>query len=123
MLGQLPTELSINGRMFEIRADFRNILQIIAAFNDDELTDNEKVYICLKRFFADFDNMEKQDFEEAYKGAVAFIECGASTDNKPKPRLINWEKDEQLIFPAINKAAGIAEVRELPYMHGWTFMG
>ena len=57
MLGQLPTTLEISGKKYEIRTDFRNVLSIISAFNDDELQDNEKIYICLKRLLIDFDSL------------------------------------------------------------------
>ena len=41
---------------------------------------------------------------------------------KQTPRLIDWEHDEQLICSAINKVAG-QEIRSIPYIHWWTFMG
>ncbi len=42
MLGQLPTTLQINGKKYEIRTDYRNVLRIFEAFADKELTDKEK---------------------------------------------------------------------------------
>jgi hypothetical protein len=35
---------------------------------------------------------------------------------------MDWTQDANLIFPAVNKAAGF-EVRGVDYMHWWTFMG
>ena len=35
---------------------------------------------------------------------------------------MDWEQDESLVFPAVNKVAG-QEVRNTEYMHWWTFMG
>ncbi len=40
---------------------------------------------------------------------------------QPKP-LINWDQDEGIIFPALNKVAG-KEIREIDYMHWWTVLG
>ena len=37
-------------------------------------------------------------------------------------KTIDWEQDEGLIFPEINRAAG-GEVRALDYLHWWTFLG
>ena len=37
-------------------------------------------------------------------------------------KTIDWEKDSQLISSAINKVAG-QEIRAVPYIHWWTFMG
>lgn len=122
MLGALPQTLNVGGIDYKIRTDYRDILIIISAFSDKDLTDQEKVYICLKRIFYDFDKIPGDYFEEAYKAASDFMECNAIHEDKPSPRVVNWGKDEQLIFPAINKAAGI-EVRSVEYMHWWTFMG
>lgn len=121
MLGMLPQTLNINGRAYKIRPDYRDILQIIAAFGDKELSDEEKAYVCLKRLFVAMESIPKSDYQDAYEAAVTFIECHIS-DRKPSPKVVNWEKDEQLIFPAINKVAGM-EVRAVPYMHWWTFLG
>mgnify|MGYP004455377439 FL=1 len=121
MLGMLPQTLNINGRAYKIRSDYRDILQIITAFGDKELSDEEKAYVCLKRLFVAMESIPKSDYQDAYETAVTFIECHIS-DRKPSPKVVNWEKDEQLIFPAINKVAGM-EVRAVPYMHWWTFLG
>lgn len=121
MLGMLPQTLNINGRAYKIRSDYRDILQIIAAFGDKELSDEEKAYVCLKRLFIAMESIPKSDYQDAYEAAITFIECHIS-DRKPSPKVVNWEKDEQLIFPAINKVAGM-EVRAVPYMHWWTFLG
>ena len=121
MLGRLPKTLNVNGIDYPIETDYRNILEIITAFGDDELTDQEKAYVCMMRLFRDLTVIPKNDFEDVYRAAVAFIECHIH-DDKPNPKVVNWEKDEQLIFPAINKAAGM-EVRSVPYMHWWTFLG
>lgn len=121
MLGMLPQTLNINGRAYKIHSDYRDILQIIAAFGDKELSDEEKAYVCLKRLFIAMESIPKSDYQDAYEAAITFIECHIS-DRKPSPKVVNWEKDEQLIFPAINKVAGM-EVRAVPYMHWWTFLG
>lgn len=121
MLGMLPQTLNINGRAYKIRSDYRDILQIIAAFGDKELSDEEKAYVCLKRLFVAMESIPKSDYQDAYEAAITFIECHIS-DRKPSPKVVSWEKDEQLIFPAINKVAGM-EVRAVPYMHWWTFLG
>lgn len=35
---------------------------------------------------------------------------------------MDWEQDEPILFPAINKVAGI-ETRATQYIHWWTFSG
>ncbi len=121
MLGRLPQTLNVGCVEYKINSDYRNVLQIVSAFNDDTLQDNEKAYICLRRLFVDFDRIPTQLYEEAYKAAIGFIEYQHSSD-KPGSKVIDWEKDESLIFAAVNKVAG-QEVRLAEYMHWWTFMG
>ena len=122
MLGQLPTTLRINGKEYKIRTDFRNVLRIFEAFADKELSDKEKMIVCLQRMFVNFKAMPYDDYKEAYEQVYWFIGCGRPEENKPPVRTFNWIKDEPLIFPAVNKAAGM-EVRSVKYMHWWTFMG
>ena len=122
MLGQLPTTLKINGKDYKIRSDYRNILRIFVALNSDELSDEEKTYVFLKRMYVDFPTIPKKDIEAAYEAAFAFIENNEHGSHKRQPRLVDWEKDEPLVFAAINKVAG-KEIRAVEYLHWWTFLG
>lgn len=122
MLGDLPQTIKVNENEYNITTDFRNILRIVSAYADPELKDNEKAYVCLRRIYKDdFYKIPPSDYEAAIKSANEFIECN-ERDDRPSPRVVNWEKDEQLIFPAVNKVAG-TEIRALPYLHWWTFLG
>ena len=123
MIGMLPQTLNVCNRSYEIRSDYRNVLRIIAAYNDKDLSDQEKVFVCLRRIYKDLDSIpkDKDTYAAAFKAATEFMECRLSSD-KPSPKVVNWEKDEQLIFPAINKVAGM-EVRAVSFMHWWTFLG
>lgn len=122
MLGQLPKTLTINGKSYRIRTDFRNILRIFEAFADKDLSDKEKMLVCLRRMFVDFSKLPYDDYKEAYEKVYWFIGCGKPEEKRPPVRTFNWIKDEPLMFPAVNKAAGL-EVRAVPYLHWWTFMG
>lgn len=122
LLGSLPRTLNVNGGEYEIRSDFRSVLRIIAAFNDDGLTTEEKIYVCLRQLYKSIERMPQRDYPEAYEKAMWFINCGTEPSKKNSPKIVDWEKDEQLIFPAVNKTAG-QEVRLTQYMHWWTFMG
>ena len=122
MIGALPTSLEVGGKEWKIDSDYRNVLRIFEALEDNELNEQEKMYILLDRMYDDFKEMPKQLYEEACIKANQFMECHDRSDDKKNPKLINWEKDEHMIFPAINKAAG-CEVRSVEYMHWWTFLG
>lgn len=122
MIGLLPETLEVGGREYDIRTDYRDILRIIEAFNDPDLKSEEKLYICLYILFFDFEEMPPDDYKEAYTRALWFIDLGDDPEDKPKPRVMDWEQDEKILFPAINSVAGY-EVRSCDYLHWWTFMG
>lgn len=126
MIGELPRTVSVNGKEYAVRTDFRDILKIVTAFADPELEDNEKVYICLFIFYEDFDALSRNDYEAALKAAIQFIDHRtderAEENAQKSPRVMDWEQDEAIMFPAINKVAG-CETRSAAYIHWWTFMG
>ena len=124
MIGALPTSLDINGKAFAIRTDFRDVLTIIEAFGDPELESEEKMFVCLYVLYKNFEGIKPDDYEEAYTKAVWFIDCGSDPKqtDRPKPRLMDWQQDEQILFPAIKNVAGF-ETRARKYIHWWTFMG
>lgn len=122
MIGELPRSLTVGEHDYSIRTDFRDVLRIVLAFSDPELEDNEKIYVCLFILYEDFESMPSEDYEAAFKAALRFIDCGAEPTSKKSPRTMDWEQDESIIFPAINKVAGF-ETRSAEYVHWWTFMG
>lgn len=121
MLGQLPTTLDVNGTQWAVRPSYLNVFRIFSVFEADELTDQEKSLVFLRRMYVDFPSISPADYAAAYEAAMRFIEAGEHKA-KPSPRVIYWEKDEQMLFAAVNAAAG-CEVRNQPDMHWWTFLG
>lgn len=120
--GKLPVALEIRGMEYEIRTDFRAVLDIFAAFNDNGLKDWEKLSVMLTILYVHSDEIPRECYQEAIQQANWFIDCGIQ-ENKNKPRTMDWEKDANIIFPAINHIAG-REVRDPEvYTHWWTFIG
>lgn len=122
MIGELPRSISVKGVNYRIRSDFRDVLKIISAFNDPDLKKEEQVYICLFILYEDFDSLPESDYEAAFKAAIAFLDHGVQDDGSKHPRVMDWEQDESILFPAINKVAGY-EIRSAKYVHWWTFLG
>ena len=119
----LPKSLEINGKEWNIRTDYRDILTVISAFDDPDLEPAEKVYICLHNIYVDFEDIPQEQYKDAFEAAMDFINRGGE-DEKAKSRKKNmdWEQDANLIFPAVNRVAG-CEVRAVEYLHWWTFFG
>ena len=122
MIGQLPTSLDVGGVSYPIETDYRNILVFLAACSDPELSPAEKLEILMKRLYRDgFSQIPQEHLEEAILQAKWFVDCGQEDDDKkPARKVMDWEQDEPILFPAINKVAGM-ETRATQYIHWWTF--
>lgn len=121
MTFELPTSLDVAGQEYEIYTDYRDVLNIIAAFEDPNLEPAEKQYICLHNLFKNDEEIPQEHYAEAYKAAITFIDNGIEPD-QGSPRTMDWEQDAPVLFPAINHVAGF-EVRSVDYLHWWTFTG
>jgi len=101
-------------------------LLIFQAWNDVELSDQEKAMTMIECLFEDFENIPPEDYQEAVNQAVWFLDGGNNQNENSKhqqaKKVMDWEQDEQIIFSAINKVAG-CETRAMEYMHWWTFLG
>ena len=56
------------------------------------------------------------------KKGLWFLNGGEPQPQKAAPKLMDWDQDFAIIIPAINRVAG-TEVRDLPTLHWWTFLG
>lgn len=127
---ELPTSLEVGGKEYDIRTDYRVILDILAAMNDPEIfepgmTEDEKkieqTMTMLQILYIDFDSIPPRDYQEAAEKAVDFIDCGIKGDDKPKPRTMDWEQDAPIIAPEVSKVAG-RDIR-VGETHWWEFFG
>jgi hypothetical protein len=119
---ELPTSIVVGGIKYDIRTDFRAILDILKTFNDPEFENDEKWIVALTILYIDFDEMPPQDYEEAREKAIEFIDMGIKDDGKKKPHVMDWEHDAQVIIPSVNRVLG-KEIRAMQYLHWWTFLG
>lgn len=119
---ELPSALEVGGKNWTIRTDFRAILDILKYFDDPDYEDDEKAIVCLDILYEDFQSMPTNLYEEAIKKAVEFIDMGIEDDGKKKLHVMDWEQDASIIIPSVNSVLN-TEIRALPYMHWWTFLG
>lgn len=134
---ELPKSLNVCGKNYKIRTDFREIVDILRAFNDPDLNDTDRILTMIDILYTDIEIVEnmgtiyvlsggkplpQEEVTEAIQKGVEFIDAGTEGDNKPKPRIMDWEQDAPLIFPSVNKIIG-HDVRAKKYMHWWTFLG
>lgn len=130
MIGYLPEALTVSGTSYPIRSDYRNVLDVFEAFQDPDMNEWEKWTVAVYMLFEDFhtdDDVEDAirngfDIVEAQRQISWFISAGQPEKQILEKPVYDWQKDEQMIFSAVNKVAG-RETRELEYLHWWTFLG
>ena len=118
-LWQLPSKAVIGGRTYQLHADYRDILEIFSYLQDPDLPEFVQWSIALGLFYEEA--VPEEDHREAAEYVRWFVSCGQE-ESAPGPQLIDWQQDAQDIITDVNKVAG-KEIRELPFLHWWTFLG
>ena len=119
----LPTSVDVGGEEYEIRADYRAALDIIAALSDFELSEQERIIAALDIFYPAFDTMPIEHYQEAIDVCCDFLSCGEqqTNGNKKAVKLMDWEQDFNYIASAVNKVLG-REIRAPEFLHWWSFI-
>ena len=117
---ELPKTAVIGGKTYSICTDYRQILEIFAWMQKEELPEFLRWQIALALFYEE--EIPDDAFQEAAEYFRWFVCCGEAEEGNPGAELLDWEHDAQDIVADINKTAGV-EIRSLPYLHWWTFMG
>lgn len=129
MMYELPKSLVVCGSKYEIRSDYRAVLDICAALNDPDLDDSDRGEAALTILYPDFEDMPPEHYDEATNQLLWFINGGEEPDGKKTAPLMCWEQDFALIVSPINRVYG-SDVRAVPYdpktntggLHWWTFL-
>lgn len=123
-----PTSLNVGGVDYEIRTDYRVVLDLFAALSDPELTDLDEQMtsymqsqVIMQIMFPDCDNIPHEHWQEALNKVSEFIDMGITEDSK-NPKTMDWEQDAPILIPAINRVLN-CEIRAQKYIHWWTFLG
>lgn len=125
MMWDLPIAVEINGKSNPIRnkCDYRVVLDVICALNDQELTDEEKIKCALFIFYEDISKIE--DFDEAIKEMFRIINGGEEQEEnqEQKPSLMDWEHDFTQLAPPISRVLGYDVRTPDKYTHWYSFLG
>lgn len=125
---ELQKTIKVGGVEYKIRndADFRTILDCIAAMGDTDLNNEERCISLLTIFYEDINTIEDiyklNDVQEAINSAIKFINLNdVDVGYQSHHKLLDWHKDEHMIVSAVNNVAKM-EIRALEYLHWWTFI-
>lgn len=116
---ELPATIEIDNTEYKIESDFRACLRIILAFEDNELTPQEKQVILLSILYPKLPHDVNQGLEKANW----FLNGGKENnedDNNNEMRLYSFNKDAQFIFSAFRQTHGID--LETASLHWWAFL-
>lgn len=125
----LPKRLRVCGAEYDIRYDFRVILDIIEALEDPELSSQEKAFVSVKIFYPDYERIPETDYREAVERCFWFINGGGEDRANTGKRLVSWAQDLPYILSPVSRIVG-KDVRDIPYdreqnsggLHWWTFL-
>lgn len=127
----LPKSIEINGKEYKITndGDYRMVIDCFKALNDCELSQPFRIITALMIFYVDFNsvddvnNLSKTDYQKLVEKMFDFFNAGqTATGIQSHYKLIDWDKDEQLICAAVNNVAK-TEIRSIEYLHWYTFLG
>lgn len=116
----LPEKADIGGKCYRLHTDYRDILEIFSYLQDEDLPEFLRWQIALGLFYEE--QLPQEHMAQAAEYFRWFVCCGREEEKCPGPQLLSWEQDAQDIVADVNKVAG-QEIRSLPYLHWWTFLG
>lgn len=117
-LWELPQSAEIGGKTYAVNADYRDILEIMEYLQDTSEAVEVRWQIAVALFYES--DIPREHLQEAINYLAWFLTCGEQ-DEKPGPKLLDWEQDAQPIIADVNKVAG-AEIRNMEFLHWWTFL-
>ncbi len=120
LVNKFPTKIQIGDTIHEINTDFRNCLKIILAYEDDDLTIEEKTTIMLMRLYG-FVPKNAEEQEEAIKKGILFLDCGEEHKDTDSPRIYSFFKDGKYIYAAIESSNVNLDLENIEYLHWWKF--
>ena len=114
----LPLSVEVGGVEYPVNVDFRAALRSIMAFEDADLTADEKQIVMLYNLYGED---VPTDINGAMEQAAWFLNCGDKPQEKDSgPRLFSFSKDARFIFAAFKQTHGID--LDSASLHWWKFL-
>lgn len=130
MMWDLPTEIQIGEQIYHItkKCDYRVVLDVIIALNDEDMTTEEKVICGLLLFYEELTRENIRfcpHLEQLQKEMFRIINGGEEEEQtqENKPKLMDWEHDFSILAPQINKVLKVEIRNPNAYFHWFTVLG
>ena len=125
MMWSLPVSVEIDGKEYAIRnkCDYRVVLDVISALNDEELEMEYRIECALFIFYEDLTGLK--DIQTAITEMMNIINLGEETteEEQHKPQLMDWEHDFTQLAPPISRTLGYSVRDAKNYTHWYDFIG
>lgn len=116
LVDDLPQTVTIDHTEYDIATDWKTCLKTILAFEDNELTPQEKYIVLLNNLYP----VQPVDTQYAVMEAVKFLNGGELRENESGPRVYSFAKDAQFIYAAFRQTHGID--LNTANLHWWQFL-
>lgn len=120
LIDELPETLTVAGKEYAIRSDFRTALRVLLAFEDNGLTMLEKQMVLIDNLFVE----TPADIAEAGRAAIAYLDGGGDDGEEESTegglRLYSFSKDANIIYAAFQQTHGID--LQKAQLHWWQFL-
>lgn len=135
MMWGLPISVEIDGKEYAIRnkCDYRVVLDVIKALNDEDLDMQYRIHCALFIFYGndELDTKEKvlkafrtkENTQIAIDEMTKIISLGEEKEQDDKPPIMDWEHDFSHIAPPINRVLGYSVRDDNNYTHWYDFIG
>lgn len=124
MIFDLPLFVEIDGEQHKIRneCDYRVVLDVNSVLSDEELPIPNRLDIALQIFYEEADKIK--DIEKAIKEMFFILNLGEeANEENEKPKIMDWEKDFNLIAPPVSRILGYSVRDPRKFTHWWDFVG
>ena len=115
----LPLRAEFAGCGYDLNADFRDVLEILQYLQDPSLPEFIRWQVALGLFYRQ--EVDPRHSRQAMEYLAWFLTGGCQEENRPGPKLLDWQQDAGAIISDINRISG-QEIRALPFLHWWTFL-
>ncbi len=117
ILDGLPETVKIDSSAVKINTDFRVCLKILRSFEDERLTDSEKLTVLVTLLYPDI----PENTALAISQGLKFLNMGKEPEAHTKlPQIFSFEKDAQYIYTAFQSSFNI-DLSRIEYLHWWAF--
>lgn len=120
LIDTLPTSIEIDQVEYPINPNYKTCLNIILAYEDNELMPQEKHMILLKTLYKEVPH----DITKAIQQGLLFLDGGEKEQGdggSPSSRLYSFRQDAKFIYSSINASHNDA-LKRYDFIHWWDFI-